>query len=67
MLVLTEKVLIPIDEALIDEELSNQSQDEQQDSQEVRWSERQSHPILRYDDQFVVDMSRDELSIAFLS
>jgi hypothetical protein len=49
------------------EELSNQSRDKQQDSQEVRRSGRQSHPILCYNDQFLVDMSRDDLSIAFLS
>jgi hypothetical protein len=66
MLVLTEKVLILMDE-VPDEELSNQSWDEQQDSQEVCWSGCQSHPILCYDNQFVVDISRDDLSVAFLS
>ena len=67
MPVLTEEVPIPIDKAPIDEELSNQSQDEQQDSQEVCWSGCQSHLILHYNNQFIVDMSRDDFSMAFLS
>jgi hypothetical protein len=70
----TDEVLIPTDEVPIltdkvpiGEELSNQSQDKQQDSQEVRQSGRQSHPILHYNNQFIVDMRRDDFSMAFLS
>ena len=66
MLVLTEEVLILIDKAPIDEELSNQSWDEQQDSQEVCWSECQSHLILHYNNQFIVNISRDDFLMAFL-